>query len=68
VAKMLATWRGDKAVCFGAVSIAKDARVDWVADKTARLERIRAAKASLEAEAKKPPPDDDGPGPSSGMR
>jgi hypothetical protein len=65
VAKMLATWRGDKAVCFGAVSIA-NARVDWVADKTARLERIRAAKASLEA--KKPPPDDDGPGPSSGMR
>jgi hypothetical protein len=63
---MLATWRGDKAVCFGAVSIAKDARVDGVAGKTARLERIRAAKASLEA--KKPPPDDDGPGPSSGMR
>jgi hypothetical protein len=64
---MLATWRGDKAVCIGAVSIA-NARVDWVADKTARLERIRAAKASLEAEAKKPPPDDDGPGPCSGMR
>src|SRR6516165_4617757 len=34
----------------------------------ARLERIRAAKAFLEAEAKQPPPDDeDGPGPSSGM-
>jgi transposase len=40
---------------------------DWVANRTARLDRIRAAKASLEAEAKKPPPDDDGPGPSSGM-
>jgi IS5 family transposase len=41
---------------------------DWVANKTARLERIRAAKATLEAEAKKPPPqDDEGPGPSSGM-
>jgi transposase len=40
----------------------------WVANKTARLERIRAAKATLEAEAKEPPPpDDDGPGPSSGM-
>jgi hypothetical protein len=39
-----------------------------VANKAARLERIRAAKATLEAEAKKPPPqDDDGPGPSSGM-
>jgi len=41
----------------------------WVADKQARLERIRAAKAALEAEAKEPPPDpdDDGAGPSSGM-
>src|SRR6185295_7507770 len=40
----------------------------WVANKTARLERIGAAKATLEAEAKEPPPpDDDGPGPSSGM-
>jgi transposase len=41
----------------------------WVADKAARLERIRAAKAALEAEAKAPPPEDsdDGPGPSSGM-
>jgi hypothetical protein len=38
-----------------------------VANKTARLERIRAAKATFGAEAKKPPPDDDGPGPSSGM-
>ena len=44
-----------------------DEMPDWVASKTARLERIRAAKATLEAEAKKPPPDDDGPGPSSGM-
>ena len=46
-----------------------DEMPDWVANKTARLERIRAAKAALEAEAKAPPakPDDDGPGPSSGM-
>jgi transposase len=46
-----------------------DEMPDWVANKTARLERIRAAKAVLEAEAKAPPPDpdDDGPGPSSGM-
>ena len=40
---------------------------DWVANKQARLERIREAKATLEAEAKSPPADDDGPGPSSGM-
>jgi transposase len=41
---------------------------DWVADKQARLERIRAAKAALEAEAKAemPPPAAE-PGPSSGM-
>lgn len=40
----------------------------WVADKQARLERIRAAKAALEAEAKEPPASDgEGPGPSSGM-
>ncbi len=45
-----------------------DEMPDWVANKVARLERLRAAKATLEAEAKKPPPqDDDGPGPSSGM-
>jgi transposase len=46
-----------------------DEMPDWVANKAARLERIRAAKASLEAEAKAPPagPEDDGPGPSSGM-
>jgi transposase len=46
-----------------------DEMPDWVADKMARLARIRAAKAALEAEAKAPPPapDDDGPGPSSGM-
>jgi transposase len=45
-----------------------DEMPDWVADKAQRLERIRAAKAVLEAEAKDPPPDDeDGPGPSSGM-
>jgi transposase len=39
---------------------------DWVADKQARLEHIRAAKAALEAEAETPPPDTE-PGPSSGM-
>lgn len=46
-----------------------DEMPDWVANKAARLERIRAAKVALEAEAKAPPnkPDDDGPGPSSGM-
>lgn len=45
-----------------------DEMPDWVANKAERLERIRAAKAALEAEAKAPPaPDDDGPGPSSGM-
>ena len=40
---------------------------DWVADKQQRLERLRAAKEALEAEAKAPPPSDDGPGPSTGM-
>jgi transposase len=46
-----------------------DEMPDWVANKIARLARIRAAKAALEAEAKAPPPgpDDDGPGASSGM-
>jgi transposase len=46
-----------------------DEMPDWVANKAARLERIRAAKAALEAEAKAPPPGDgdDGPGSSSGM-
>jgi transposase len=41
---------------------------DWVADKQARLERIRAAKATLEAEARTamPPPNAE-PGSSSGM-
>jgi hypothetical protein len=41
----------------------------WVSDKMARLERIRAAKAALEAEAEAAPPDpnDDGPGASTGM-
>ncbi len=41
---------------------------EWVADPKARLERIRAAKAALEAEANadRPPPDAE-PGPSSGM-
>jgi len=32
---------------------------DWVANKAARLERIRAAKVALEAEAKALPPDGD---------
>ena len=41
---------------------------DWVADKETRLERIRTAKAALEAEAKAAaPPDDAEPGKSSGM-
>jgi Transposase DDE domain len=46
-----------------------DEMPEWVADKAARLERIRAAKAALEQEAREPLPDadDDGPGPSSGM-
>jgi transposase len=46
-----------------------DEMPDWAADKVRRLERIRAAKAALEAEAVAPPSDDeDGPGPSSGMQ
>jgi transposase len=46
-----------------------DEMPSWVANKMARLERIGAAKAALEAEAKAPPPDpnDDGPGASTGM-
>jgi transposase len=40
---------------------------DWVADKQARLERLRAAKAALEAEATADPPPDGEPGPSAGM-
>ncbi len=42
----------------------------WMADKQRRLERIRAARAQLEAEAKTGPgaQDPDGPGPSSGMQ
>ena len=40
---------------------------DWVNDKQTRLERIRAAKAALEAEAAQPPPAEAEPGPSSGM-
>src|SRR5947209_6448163 len=47
-----------------------DETPDWMADKQRRLERIRAAKAELEAEAAKDPSelDPDGPGPSSGMQ
>jgi transposase len=41
---------------------------DWAADKRRRIEKIRAAKAALEAEAKAPRGDDDEPGASSGMR
>jgi transposase len=44
-----------------------DEMPDWVADKQQRLERLRQAKAALEAEATAPPGDDDGPGPSTGM-
>ncbi|WP_349368221.1 IS1182 family transposase [Salinarimonas sp.] len=47
-----------------------DEMPDWAADKLRRLERIRAAKAALEAEAAAPAggEDEDGPGPSSGMQ
>ena len=47
-----------------------DEMPEWVADKARRLERIRSAKAALEAEAAADPAelDPDGPGPSSGMR
>jgi transposase len=42
---------------------------EWAADKERRLRKIREAKALLEAEAAATDtPDDDGPGPSSGMR
>lgn len=45
-----------------------DEMPQWVANKHARLQRLRAAKAALEAEAKTPPPEDGtGPGPSTGM-
>jgi hypothetical protein len=44
-----------------------DEMPDWIADKQQRLERLRAAKAALEAEAQVLPADDDGPGPSTGM-
>ena len=47
-----------------------DEMPDWVANKQRRLERIRQAKAQLEAEAAGDPAelDLDGPGPSSGMQ
>ena len=47
-----------------------DETPDWMADKRRRLERIREAKARLEAEAASDPADldPDGPGPSSGMQ
>jgi hypothetical protein len=47
-----------------------DETPDWMANKQRRLERIRAARAQLEAEAKAGPDayDPDGPGPSSGMQ
>jgi transposase len=54
---------------YGAVQRG-DEMPDWVADKQRRLERIRAAKAILEAEAQSDPAelDPEGPGPSSGMQ
>jgi hypothetical protein len=54
---------------FG-VDLRGDETPDWMADKERRLERIREAKAQLEAEAKGDPSDldPDGPGPSSGMQ
>jgi len=47
-----------------------DEMPDWAADKIRRLEKIRAAKAVLEAEATEPADklDPNGPGPSSGMQ
>ena len=47
-----------------------DETPEWMADKVRRLERIRQAKAQLEAEAAMEPSDfdPDGPGPSSGLR
>jgi IS5 family transposase len=47
-----------------------DEMPEWVANKQRRLERIRQAKAQLEAEAAGDPAalDPDGPGPSSGMQ
>ena len=47
-----------------------DEMPDWVANKQRRVERIRQAKAQLEAEAASDPADldPDGPGPSSGMQ
>lgn len=47
-----------------------DEMPEWVADKQLRLQRIREARAQLEAEAASDPDDvdPDGPGPSSGMR
>lgn len=47
-----------------------DEMPEWVADKVRRLERIREARAQLEAEAASDPCDldPDGPGPSSGMK
>ena len=47
-----------------------DEMPDWVADKQQRLDRIRAARAQLEAEAASDPAtlDPQGPGPSSGMQ
>jgi len=45
-----------------------DEMPQWVAIKQARLDRLRAAKAALEAEAKAEPPEDGAePGPSTGM-
>ena len=51
-------------------TVCGDETPDWMANKQRRLERIRAAKAQLEAEAQagSPAHDPSGPGPSSGMQ
>ena len=76
LAAEVASWL-DKADAADAVEDAEhgagrrgDETPAWMADKQRRLERIRAAKAQLEAEAKAGPDSTDpaGPGPSSGMQ
>jgi transposase len=76
LAAEVAEWlaRADEADAAEDAQLGADQRGDetpgWMADKKRRLERIREAKAQLEAEAAKDPADFDaqGPGPSSGMR
>lgn len=73
LAAEVAGWlaRAEAADAAGDAEHGPDRRGDelpgWVADKQARLERIRAAKAALEAEAAAEPPPRAEPGPSSGM-